>query len=149
MISPAYRICTSRSDRTDITTIIIRVRSSIWPCRRRHVQAIFTAVAGRAAPMTNAQSCTGRGLHGALRYRSAGELLPPLSILAEMICGLFLLHFPWSRLHRTLSGVLLYGARTFLTAYSAARVNVKYSFDFHPDFKLSDHFFTFYLFPDY
>ena len=71
--------------------------------------------------MTNAQSCTGRGLHGALRYRSAGELLPPLSILAEMICGLFLLHFPWSRLHRTLSGVLLYGARTFLTAYSAAR----------------------------
>ena len=47
--------------------------------------------------MTNAQSCTGRGLHGALRYRSAGELLPPLSILAEMICGLFLLHFPWSR----------------------------------------------------
>ena len=29
--------------------------------------------------------------------------------------GLFLLHWPWSHLHRTLSGILPYGARTFLT----------------------------------
>jgi len=28
--------------------------------------------------------------------------------------GMFLLHFPWSRLHRTLSGTLPCGARTFL-----------------------------------
>ena len=32
---------------------------------------------------TNAQSCSGRGLHGAPRYRSAGELLPRLSTLTE------------------------------------------------------------------
>ena len=32
--------------------------------------------------------------------------------------GLFLLHWPWSRLHRTLSGVLLCGARTFLMAFA-------------------------------
>ena len=30
-------------------------------------------------------------------------------------CGTFLLHFPWSRLHRTLSGILPCEARTFLT----------------------------------
>ena len=29
-------------------------------------------------------------------------------------CGLFLLHYPWSRLHLTLSGTLSYAARTFL-----------------------------------
>jgi len=29
--------------------------------------------------------------------------------------GYFLLHFPWSRLHRMLSGILPYKARTFLT----------------------------------
>ena len=30
-----------------------------------------------------AQSCTGRGLHGTPRCRGVGELLPPLSILAD------------------------------------------------------------------
>ena len=30
--------------------------------------------------------------------------------------GLFLLHWPWSRLHRTLSGILPCEARTFLTS---------------------------------
>ena len=29
--------------------------------------------------------------------------------------GLFLLHWPWSHLHRTLSGILPFEARTFLT----------------------------------
>ena len=29
--------------------------------------------------------------------------------------GIFLLHWPWSHLHRTLSGILPYEARTFLT----------------------------------
>ena len=37
---------------------------------------------------------------------------PPLPANAG---GLFLLHFPWSHLHRTLSGILPYEARTFLT----------------------------------
>lgn len=35
-------------------------------------------------------------------------------------CGLFLLHFPWSRLHRVLPGALPCGARTFLTPKRAA-----------------------------
>ena len=59
------------------------------------------------------------GFTARTRHRAPGELLPRLSILA---CqghtpgegGLFLLHFPWSRLHRELSCVPLYGARTFL-----------------------------------
>ena len=38
--------------------------------------------------------------------------LPPLPASAG---GIFLLHFPGSRLHRTLSGILPYEARTFLT----------------------------------
>ena len=46
----------------------------------------------------------------------------PFPSLQEKSCGLFLLHFPWSRLHRTLSGVLPCGARTFLTAKSRAAV---------------------------
>ncbi len=49
----------------------------------------------------------------------AGELLPRLSILTACarcaLCGgLFLLHFPGSRLRRTLSVILPCGARTFL-----------------------------------
>ena len=38
--------------------------------------------------------------------------LPPLP---NFLGGSFLLHYPWSRLHRTLSGILPYEARTFLT----------------------------------
>ena len=38
--------------------------------------------------------------------------LPPLPAKAG---GIFLLHYPWSRLHRTLSGILPCEARTFLT----------------------------------
>ncbi len=43
-----------------------------------------------------------------------GELLPRLSILT-LAGGLFLLHFPGSRLRLTLSAILPYKARTFLT----------------------------------
>ena len=43
-----------------------------------------------------------------------GELLPRLSILT-LAGGLFLLHFPGSRLRLTLSVTLPYEARTFLT----------------------------------
>ena len=42
---------------------------------------------------------------------------PPLQII---ICGIFLLHWPWSHLHRTLSGILPFGARTFLTCRLSA-----------------------------
>ena len=47
--------------------------------------------------------------------------LPPLpdSCIAR-IGGIFLLHFPWSRLHRTLSGILPCEARTFLTCCLSA-----------------------------
>ncbi len=38
--------------------------------------------------------------------------LPPLPELYSG--GIFLLHYPWSRLHRTLSGILPCEARTFL-----------------------------------
>ncbi len=69
------------------------------------------------------------------RYRAGGSLLHCLSTLTKsmqdacfgnLLCkfppgaksargGLFLLHWPWSRLHRTLSGILPCEARTFLT----------------------------------
>ena len=47
--------------------------------------------------------------------------LPPLPDSGQArIGGIFLLHFPWSRLHRTLSGILPCGARTFLTQILSA-----------------------------
>ena len=55
------------------------------------------------------------GFTGRSSRQAAGELLPRLSILTCMNAGgIFLLHFPWSRLRRTLSGTRPYGARTFL-----------------------------------
>ena len=54
--------------------------------------------------------------------QAVGELLPRLSILTpEIGGGFFLLHSPWSRLHRPLAGTLPYGARTFLTPERGAR----------------------------
>ena len=44
---------------------------------------------------------------------------PPLP---TKVGGLFLLHFPWSHLHRTLSGILPCEARTFLTCKNAAAI---------------------------
>ena len=47
--------------------------------------------------------------------QAAGELLPRLSILtASKRGGISLLHYPWGRPRRTLSGTLPCGARTFL-----------------------------------
>ena len=40
--------------------------------------------------------------------------------------GLFLLHWPWSRLHRTLSGILPCEARTFLTPAMLGRDHLFY-----------------------
>ena len=45
--------------------------------------------------------------------------LPPLPELYPG--GIFLLHYPWSRLHRTLSGILPCEARTFLTPINGPR----------------------------
>ena len=36
--------------------------------------------------------------------------------------GIFLLHWPWSHLHRTLSGILPCDARTFLTCLTTAAI---------------------------
>ncbi len=67
-------------------------------------------------PMVFIRSCFGWGLHGSARYRTDGSLLHCLSTLTCLTAGgLFLLHWPWSHLHRTLSGILPYEARTFLT----------------------------------
>ena len=52
-------------------------------------------------------SCTGWGLQRRPVTRFAGELLPRLSILTvPKGGGFFLLHFPWSRLRRPLTGTL-------------------------------------------
>ena len=57
------------------------------------------------------------GFTGRSSRQAAGELLPRLSILTRLATGgIFLLHFPWSRLHRVLPGTLPCGARTFLPA---------------------------------
>ena len=58
-------------------------------------------------------------------YQQGGSLLhcPSTLTCAEgVFCtgGSFLLHFPWSRLHRTLSGILPCEARTFLTCCLSA-----------------------------
>ena len=48
-------------------------------------------------------------------YQESGGLLHHLSTLTPACrCGIFLLHFPWSRLRQTLSGILPCEARTFL-----------------------------------
>ena len=46
----------------------------------------------------------------------------PVRLLCKYTGGLFLLHWPWSRLHRTLSGILPCEARTFLTCMLAAAI---------------------------
>ena len=48
-------------------------------------------------------------------YQTGGSLLHcPSTLTAVTRSGIFLLHFPWSRLHQTLSGILPCEARTFL-----------------------------------
>ncbi len=91
-------------------------------------------------PVVFIWSCFGWGLHGYGCYQSHGSLLHCLSTLTvsgrtlkgtpvSQSCysssaqrsagGLFLLHLPWSRLHRTLSGILPCEARTFLSRKSS------------------------------
>ena len=76
--------------------------------------------------------------------QAAGELLPRLSILTGILstfqprladdqreqdpCGLFLLHSPWSRLHRPLAGILPCGARTFLMPWARDRLVTSHTY---------------------
>ena len=73
--------------------------------------------------MLSFQSCTGWGLQGGQVAKppvSSYLAFPSLPCMHYAAGGLFLLHFPWSRLHRVLPGTLPYGARTFLMRYSHA-----------------------------
>lgn len=64
--------------------------------------------------------CSRWGLHSPVCHHTSGELLPRLFILTRTAGGSFLLHFPWSYLHRPLTGTLSCEARTFLTCRFSA-----------------------------
>ncbi len=72
-------------------------------------------------------SCSGWGLTCHTRYRVRGALLPHLFTLANPACRIsavcFLCHFPWPHGLRPLTGILPYGARTFLSAMNAQRLS--------------------------
>ena len=56
---------------------------------------------------------SGWGLQSPFCYQKGGELLPRLSTLTGIAGGLFLLHWPWSHLHRVLPGILALGSPDF------------------------------------
>ena len=66
------------------------------------------------------QSCSGWGLQGFSVSRGPVSSYLAFPSLPHCCGGIFLLHFPWSRLHRVLPGALPCGARTFLTPKRAA-----------------------------
>ena len=77
------------------------------------------------------RSCFGWGLHMPALFTSAAVVsytaLPPLPYSGITgTGGIFLLHYPWSRLHRTLSGILPCEARTFLTPAMLGRDHLFY-----------------------
>ena len=72
-------------------------------------------------PLALAWSCSGRGLQSLPRRRGSGGLLPHLSILTVVNGGLFLLHFPWSRLRRALPGALALRSPDFPRYRAAVR----------------------------
>ncbi len=88
---------------------------------RSGVAAQTQAISGtqRAADRSH-QSCTGWGLQrGRVARPRVSSYLAFPSLLKTVhffpgFSGLFLLHFPWSCLHRLLAGTLPCGARTFL-----------------------------------
>ena len=79
-------------------------------------------------PYAYLRSCFGWGLHvpSPLPARRWALTPPfqPYSLKREG--GIFLLHWPWSHLHRTLSGILPCEARTFLTRISYGRDHLSY-----------------------
>ena len=95
----------------------------------QQVHATFTRDVAGHHIMPPIWSYSRWGLHSHSSHLDAGELLPHLSTLYLTIMplyyalipqrhqksgGIFLLHFPWSRLHWVLPSTLPYGARTFL-----------------------------------
>jgi len=105
--------------------VISRVMSRMIICLDRPLPDGSSDLPGAdGPPYAPLRSCFGRGLHGPARYRTGGSLLHCPSNLAcvKRVSGIFLLHYPRSHLHRTLSGVLPYEARTFLTCFSAAAI---------------------------
>ncbi len=70
---------------------------------------------------------THRATIGCPAFRTPGAQRPPNPLRPRYARprpqngGISLLHFPWSRLHRPLTGTLPYGARTFLTRIKRLR----------------------------
>jgi len=89
-------------------------RSSIYAARCRTAQA-FSLRARRAAVLPLIGTCIGWGLQrvSVTGTRVSSYLAFP-SLPGKNPGGLFLLHFPWSCLHRPLTGTLPCDARTFL-----------------------------------
>jgi len=82
-------------------------------------------------------SCFGWGLHSPFCYQKSGSLLHcPSNLTGKYSGGIFLLHYPWSHLHRTLSGILPYEARTFLTCKMQPRSFVLLSTGYYIEFLL-------------
>ena len=95
-------------------------RSSIYAARCRTAPA-FSLRARRAAVLPLIGTCIGWGLQrvSVTGTRVSSYLAFPSLPASSPAGGLFLLHFPWSCLHRPLTGTLPCDARTFLTVSRA------------------------------
>ena len=97
--------------------LFFRQPSILVRCCQRH-RATFSR--RNEQPPGLCLSCFGWGLQGpATLPPQRWALTPPFHPYRNEFGGLFLLHYPWSRLHRPLAGTLLCEARTFLTPTSA------------------------------
>lgn len=97
--------------------LFFRQPSILVRCCQRH-RATFSR--RNEQPHGLCLSCFGWGLQGpATLPPQRWALTPPFHPYRNEFGGLFLLHYPWSRLHRPLAGTLLCEARTFLTPTSA------------------------------
>ena len=97
--------------------LFFRQPSILVRCCQRH-RATFSR--RNEQPHDLCLSCFGWGLQGpATLPPQRWALTPPFHPYRNEFGGLFLLHYPWSHLHRPLAGTLLCEARTFLTPKSA------------------------------
>jgi len=71
---------------------------------RTYISARLKRCGELCGPLFHVPDLASSGVYIAHCRQIAGELLPRLSILTEKIGGIFLLHCPWSRLHRELPG---------------------------------------------
>ena len=95
-----------------VSRVLFR-RSSIYAHCRQCAQAMLRERDGQ--PHVFPKSCAGWGLHDGRVARPpvrSYRTFPPLPLQGSG--GISLLHLPWSRLHQPLTGILPYGARTFL-----------------------------------